>query len=83
MRKKGGVYSREAFSRGRAFIRSNTVYTYCKKKLKEHAGIASVQKNECLPGFYECQANIKLKPDELIKEPLFKKKISPINFRMH
>ena len=25
MRKKGGVYSREAFSRGRAFIRSNTV----------------------------------------------------------
>ena len=27
MRKKEGVYLREAFSRGRAFIRSNTVYT--------------------------------------------------------
>ena len=25
MRKKGAVYSREAFSRGREFIRSNTV----------------------------------------------------------
>ena len=26
MREKGGIYSREAYSRGRAFIRSNTVY---------------------------------------------------------
>ena len=28
-RKKWGVYSREAFSRGRAFIRSNTVRQCC------------------------------------------------------
>ena len=44
MRKKGGVYSREAFTRGRAFIRSNTVCVYysylhvteCKKQVPDN-----------------------------------------------
>ena len=70
MWKKGGVYSREAFSRGRAFIRSNTVSeNVC---LRKHTNKTLIQKCEIIREFENSMTN----KDALEKFGILKNTIS-------